>query len=178
MAYSCNWVQLWLTDGGFALLDISCPLTSCTTTASSHPSLWPGQGLAAADGKVRSEREGGRGPGASQELLRTHSSSSSCPAAIPINGQGVESGPFYPLHIHSVSIVLTGCQTFELPRLMSCRTQSITYGSVMNIFGLLNSEIISWKLLRPEQSGTERTRRHGRDRVTTEESWRRFARNV
>ena len=145
------------------------------------PSLCPGLPSSCGWESQEWRREGGRGQGASQELLRTHSSSSSCPAQ-PLflsmaRGWSVGHGPFYPLH-YSFSKRCIDRVSDVKKRLMSCRTQSITYGSVMNIFGLLNSEIISWKLLRPEQSGTKRTRRHGRDRVTTEESWRRFARNV
>ena len=62
MAYSCNWVQLWLTDGGFALLDISCPLTSCTTTASRPiPLPWPVKQLwIGKSGVKEGRREGAR----------------------------------------------------------------------------------------------------------------------
>ena len=100
---------------------------------------------AAVDGKVR--REGAR-PGASQELLRTHSSSSSSsswPAATPINGQGVESRAwsFLPF-VRQFSISKHCIEWVSYNRTAKINIcQDTTYISVMNIFGLLNSEIIS-----------------------------------
>ena len=66
------------------------------------PSLCPGLPSSCGWESQEWRREGGRGQGASQELLRTHSSSSSCPAQ-PLflsmaRGWSVGHGSFYLLH--------------------------------------------------------------------------------
>ena len=78
-----DYVQLWLTDGRITLLNISCPLTSCTTTGS-------GSGrrqLAQEQRKGESEPEegvAGRGGGAGH--IRTpHSSSQHSHSQPPVH---------------------------------------------------------------------------------------------